>query len=115
MAIQKQPACCRRTHVGGHEQLIIETVAGQRITLKDGASAILIEDTSGNSIRLENGKVTVSTPGKLELQAAELEINGQLVVVNAGTLRCNGTVQADTVIANAVSAASYTPGAGNVW
>lgn len=115
MAIQKQPACCRRATVSGHEQLIIETAAGQRVTLQDGAAAILIEDTSGNSIRLENGKVTVSTPGKLVLQAAIVEINGSQVEVNAATLRCSGTVQADTVIANAVSAASYTPGAGNVW
>ena len=115
MPIEKQPACCRRVTVGGHEQLIIETTAGQRITLKDGPVSILIEDTSGNSIRLENGKVTVSTPGKLTLQAAELEINGSQVLVNAPMLRCSGVVQADTLIANAVSAASYTPGAGNVW
>ena len=115
MAIQKQPACCRRVTVNGHEQLIIETTGGQRITLVDGPGSILIEDTSGNSIRLENGTVTVSAPGKLTLQAAELEINGSEVVVNAGMLRCSGVVQADTLIANAVSAASYTPGAGNVW
>jgi uncharacterized protein (DUF2345 family) len=115
MAIQKQPACCRRATVGGHEQLIIETAAGQRITLQDGAASIVIEDSSGNSIRLENGKVTVSTPGKLLLQAAELEINGSLVEVNAAMLRCSGVVQADTVIATTISAASYTPGAGNVW
>ena len=76
MVIHRQPACCRRATVGGHEQLIIETAAGQRITLKDGAAAILIEDTSGNSIRLENGKVTISTPGSLVLQAAMVEING---------------------------------------
>ena len=115
LAIQKQPACCRRAIVGGHEQLIIETAAGQRITLNDGSASIVIEDSSGNSIRLENGQVTVSTPGKLVLQAAELEINGSQVVVNAGMLRCSGVVQADSVIANTVSAASYTPGAGNVW
>ena len=115
MAIQKQPACCRRAAVGGHEQLIIETVAGQRITLNDGATSIVIDDSSGNSITLDNGKITVSTPGKLVLRAAELEINGTLIVVNAGMLRCSGAVQADTVIANSVSAASYTPGTGNVW
>jgi len=115
MAIQKQRACCRRTTVHGHEQLVIETLAGQRITLNDGAGSILIEDTSGNSIRLENGKVTVSTPGRLVLQAAIVEINGSQVEVNAATLRCSGVVQADTLIANSVSAASYTPGAGNVW
>jgi len=101
--------------VHGHEQLVIDTAAGQRITLNDGAGSIVIEDTSGNSIRMENGKVTVSTPGRLVLQAAIVEINGSRVEVNAATLHCSGVVQADTVIANSVSAASYTPGAGNVW
>lgn len=115
MAIQKQPACCRRRSVRGHEQLVVETAGGQRITLKDGAGAVLIEDTSGNSVRMENGKVTVSTPGKLVLQAAIVEINGSQVVVNAGMLQCIGVVQVDTVIANSVAAASYTPGARNVW
>jgi hypothetical protein len=115
MAIQKQAACCRRSTVGGHEQLIIETAAGQRITLKDGSAAILIDDANGNSIHLENGKITVSSPARLVVQAAEIEINGSLVEVNAATLRCSGVVQADTLIANSVSAASYTPGAGNVW
>ena len=115
MAIQKQPACCQRVVVQGHEQLIVETAAGQRITLKDGSASIMIEDTGGNSIHLENGKITVSTPGKLVLQAATIEINGSQVEVNAGTLRCSGVIQADTVIANSVEAASYTPGAGNVW
>jgi len=115
MAIQKQPVCCRRKTVGGHEQLIIETAAGQRITLKDGAASIMIEDTNGNSIKLENGKVTVGSPGKLELQAALVEINGSAVMINAATVQCSGVLKTDTLIANTVSAASYTPGAGNVW
>jgi hypothetical protein len=115
MAIQKQPACCRRVAVQGHEQLIIETAAGQRVTLNDGAASILIEDTNGNSIQLENGKVTISSPARLVLQAPMVEINGSQVEVNAAALRCSGAIQADTVIANTVAAASYTPGAGNVW
>jgi len=115
MATKIQPACCRRVTVGGHEQLIIETAVGQRITMKDGAGAILIEDTNGNSIHLENGKITVRTPARLVVQAAAIEINGSAVEVNAATLRCSGVLQADTVIATTVSAANYTPGAGNVW
>jgi hypothetical protein len=115
MPIQKQTACCRRKSVGGHEQLVVETAAGQRITLTDGAASVVIEDTNGNSIRLENGKLTVSTPGKLVLQAPLIEIEGPQVVVNAGMLQCSGTVQAETVIANPVVAATYSPGAGNVW
>ena len=115
MPVQKQPTCCRRQTVGGHEQLIIETAAGQKITLIDGAGSIRLEDTSGNSIQMENGKVTVKSPGKLVLQAALIEIDGSMVQVNAATLQCSGTVQAETLIATSVVAANYTPGAGNVW
>jgi hypothetical protein len=88
---------------------------GSCITLKDDAASVLIEDANGNSILLENGKVTVSSPDTLVLQAPIVEINGSQVEVNAATLRCSGVMQADTVIANTVVAASYTPGAGNVW
>lgn len=115
MTTQNQPACCRRQTVRGKESLIIETAAGQRITLNDGPVSVVIEDSSGNSIKLENGTVTVSTPGKLVLQAATLEINGSQVVLNTPMVQCTGTLQADTVIANTVAAATYTPGAGNVW
>jgi len=115
MSTQSLPACCQRKIVGGHEQYVIKTAAGQAITLTDGAGSIVIQDTGGNSIRLENGKITVNSPGRLVLKAAIVEINGSTVEVNAATLRCSGVVQADTVIANSVSAASYTPGAGNVW
>jgi hypothetical protein len=114
MSTQSQPACCQRKTVGGHEQYVIKTAAGQTITLTDGAGSIVIQDTGGNSIKLENGKITVSSPGRLVLKAAIGEIDGSTVEVNAGTLRCSGVVQADTLIANSVSAARYTPGVGNL-
>ena len=46
---------------------------------------------------MENGKVTVSTPGKLVLRAAIVEINGSQVLVNAGMVQCSGVLKADTV------------------
>jgi len=114
MPIQKQPACCRRQTVGGHEHLIIDTAGGQRITLKDG-SGILIEDTNGNSISLENGSVTVKAPGKLVLKAAMIELDGSVVQINAAMVQCSGIVKADTLEATNVVASNYTPGAGNLW
>jgi uncharacterized protein (DUF2345 family) len=101
--------------VRGKERLIFETAAGQRITLNDGPVSIVVEDSSGNSIKLENGKVTVSSPGKLVLKAAMVEINGGQVTLNSAMVQCSGVLKADTVIANTVAASTYTPGAGNVW
>jgi hypothetical protein len=115
MPTQKQPACCRRQKVGGHEQLIIETAAGQRITLTDGAASIRIDDTNGNSIVMQNGRVTVSTAAVLVLQAPMIEITGSEVMINSAMVQCSGVLKADTLIANSVDAASYTPGAGNLW
>jgi hypothetical protein len=113
--MRKQLTCCRRQTVGGHEQMIIETAAGQKITLTDGAGSIRLDDTSGNSIEMANGKVAIKTPGTLVLQAAVIEINGSEVMINSAMVQCSGVLKADTLIANSVDAASYTPGAGNLW
>jgi flagellar basal body L-ring protein FlgH len=59
--------------------------------------------------------MTVSTPGKLVLQAAMIEINGSVVQINAAMVQCSGVVKADTIEATNVVASNYTPGAGNVW
>ena len=114
MPVQKQPTCCRRQTIGGHEQLVIDTTGGQTITLKDG-SGVVIEDTNGNSITLDNGKVTVKTSGKLVLQAALIEIDASIVQVNAAMVQCSGVLKADTLEATNVVASNYTPGAGNLW
>ena len=37
------------------------------------------------------------------------------MTVNAGMSKFSGVVQCDTLIANSVVSASYTPGAGNVY
>jgi uncharacterized protein (DUF2345 family) len=95
--------------------MIIETAGGQRITLIDGAGSIRLEDTNGNSILMENGRVTVEAPGNLALKAAMIEIEGSMVKINAAMIQCSGTVQADTLIATNVVASNYTPGSGNLW
>ena len=38
-----------------------------------------------------------------------------MITVNAGMSKFSGVVQCDTIIANSVVGASYTPGAGNIW
>lgn len=99
----------------GQEQFIVETPAGQKLTLKDGPGAILIEDSNGNSAKLEPAGVTVTTPAKATLNASTVEITAGMVTVNAGFSKFSGVVQADTVITNTVISAVYTPGAGNIW
>lgn len=99
----------------GREQMILETPGGQKITLKDGPGAVHIEDSNGNSIKLETSGITVTASAKVSVSASQVEVSAGMVTVNAGMSKFSGVVQADTVIANSVVSASYTPGAGNIW
>ena len=99
----------------GTEKLILETPGGQKITLKDGANAIEIEDANGNSIKLESAGITINAAAKVTLQASQVSVSASMVTVDAGMSKFSGVVQADTVICNSIISASYTPGAGNIW
>lgn len=99
----------------GQEKLILETPAGQSITLKDGPGAIEIKDSNGNSVKLEASGITVEAAAKVTVKAATVAVSAGMVTVDAGMSKFSGVVQADTVIANSVVSASYTPGAGNIW
>jgi uncharacterized protein involved in type VI secretion and phage assembly len=99
----------------GQEQMILETPGGQRITLKDGPGAVLIEDANGNSVKLETAGITVTASAKVTVNASQVAVSASLVTVDAGMSKFSGVVKADTVICNSVISASYTPGAGNIW
>jgi uncharacterized protein involved in type VI secretion and phage assembly len=99
----------------GQEQLKIETPGGCDVTLKDGPGSVTIEDSNGNSIKLESSGVTVTASAKVTVNASTAEISAGMLTVNAGMSKFSGVVQADTVITNSVVSSSYTPGAGNIW
>ncbi|HEX8723116.1 MAG TPA: phage baseplate assembly protein V [Pyrinomonadaceae bacterium] len=99
----------------GQEKFICETPGGQRVTLKDGPGSITIEDSNGNSVKLETSGVTVTAAAKVTVQCSTMEVSAGMVTVNAGMSKFSGVVQCDTLISNAVVSASYTPGAGNIW
>jgi uncharacterized protein involved in type VI secretion and phage assembly len=99
----------------GQETFIAETPGGQKITLKDGPGSVEIVDSNGNSIKLESAGVTVTASAKVTVNASLVQVSASMVTVDAGMSKFSGVVQADTVIANSVVSASYTPGAGNIW
>ena len=99
----------------GRETLILETPAGQVVTLKDGPSSVELKDANGNSVKLEAAGITVNAAAKVTISASTAEITTGMLTVNAGMSKFSGVVQADTVITNSVVSASYTPGAGNIW
>jgi len=99
----------------GQEKLILETPGGQKITLKDGPGAVEIIDSKGNSVKLESAGITITAVAKVTVNASQVNVSAGLVKVDAGMSQFSGVVKADTVIANSVVSASYTPGAGNIW
>ena len=83
--------------------------------MQDGPGTILVEDSSGNSVKLESSGITINASAKVTVNASQLAITAGMVTVDAGMSKFSGVVQADTVISNSVVSASYTPGAGNIW
>jgi uncharacterized protein involved in type VI secretion and phage assembly len=98
----------------GQEKLTLKTPQ-QSITIDDGGRSIEIKDANGNSIKLDSSGVTVTASAKVTVQASAVEVSAGTVTVNAGLSKFSGVVQADTVITNTIVAATYTPGAGNIW
>jgi uncharacterized protein involved in type VI secretion and phage assembly len=99
----------------GQERLRLETPGGQQLLLKDGPGSIELQDSNGNSVKLEPAGITVNASAKVTINGSVVEISAGAVTVNAGMSRFSGVVQADTVLTNSVVSASYTPGAGNIW
>jgi hypothetical protein len=93
----------------------METPGGQKVTLQDGPGIITVEDSNGNSVKLESAGITINASAKVTVNASQLAITAGMVTVDAGLSKFSGVVQADTVISNSVVSASYTPGAGNIW
>lgn len=100
----------------GQETLILETPGGQKATFKDGpVPSVEIVDSNANTIKLDTSGITITTSAKLTVNASVIECSASMVTINSGMSRFSGVVQADTVIANSIIGASYTPGAGNIW
>jgi len=72
-----------------------------------------ISELEDRIARLESA-LTVSTSGDVSLQANQLNITSVNIQVESPTTRFIGVVQTDTITANTVVGASYTPGAGNI-
>jgi uncharacterized protein involved in type VI secretion and phage assembly len=98
----------------GAERFQVSTPGGQKITLRDGAGELTIEDCNGNAISLTRAGIRITASAPVELSAATVKVSGGMVQVDAGLVKFSGTVQCNALIANSVISASYTPGAGNI-
>ncbi len=99
----------------GREAFSVETPGGQKLRLSDGPGTVRVEDSNGNSVVMEAAGITVTASATVTVNASRVAVSASMVQVDAGMSRFSGVVQADTVIANSVISAAYTPGAGNIW
>ena len=99
----------------GQETLQLETPGGQKLTLKDGPGTVTIEDSNGNSIKLEAAGITVQASAKVKVQASQVEVSAGMVKVDTAMATFTGMVKCEVLQATTVIGTSYTPGAGNVW
>jgi uncharacterized protein involved in type VI secretion and phage assembly len=100
----------------GQEKLVLETPGGQKLTLKDGPGTVEMVDSNGNSIKMEPSGITITASAQLTLNASTVTIGAGTITANAGSSTFSGqVVVAACVQTPSVIAASYTPGAGNIW
>jgi hypothetical protein len=96
-------------------EITIDVPGGVRLSLRRLGKRVELRDADGNEISLEPGTVSIRAAGVLRISAAKVEIDAGEVDVNAVVAKFAGVVQCDTLVANSVVAASYAPGAGNIW
>ena len=99
----------------GQETFIAETPGGQKVTLKDGPGSVTVEDSNGNSVKLDTSGVTVVAAATVKVQASKVEVTAGMVDVQSAMAKFSGVVQCQTLISTSVVSSSYTPGAGNIW
>ena len=69
----------------------------------------------GSTIRIDSTGVTIDAAAQVQVNASQVKVSAGMVNVDAGMAKFSGVVECETLIANSVVAANYTPGAGNVW
>lgn len=100
----------------GHETVEIRTAAGQSVLLssEDGGKA-RIADGHHSSVTLTPAGITLQTASNVAIKAGSITLEAAAVNLKSALVKCDGVLQSDTLITSTVVAASYTPGAGNVW
>ena len=98
----------------GQGTVEISTPGGVQAKLEEAEGKITIE-ASGSTIKIDRSGVTIDTPSTVTVKASTITMSANMVSVSANIATFSGVVQCDTLMASNVSAATYTPGAGNMW
>lgn len=103
------------TEAGGIETLTLQTPQGGRLTIEGGAASVTVADSNGNSILMGPGGIEIKSSSRVTITVSEVAINTGSLEVNSSSTKFSGVLNADSIIANSVTATVYTPGSGNIW
>ena len=96
------------------QRMIQRQEASEEMTLPSVPGTASTPGSSANSIGDGTATITAEN-GVVDITGAIINLNSAMVNVNAAYTKHTGIDEADTIVANNVVAANYTPGAGNMW
>jgi uncharacterized protein involved in type VI secretion and phage assembly len=99
----------------GQPTISMTTPGGVTGTLTDTGGGKFELEAAGSRITIDPSGVTIQTPSKVKVQASQLEVTAGQVKVDAALATFSGIVKCQVLQTTTVIAATYTPGAGNVW
>lgn len=83
----------------------------ERLAKLESAVSVVDQDVVINA----NGSVLIQGLGTVEINTSMLKAAASTVEFNTPMTKATGVVTCDTVVCTTVTAATYTPAAGNVW
>ncbi|MFY0566333.1 phage baseplate assembly protein V [Archangium lansingense] len=99
----------------GQATISLSTPGGQSVTITQTDGGKVVLETASNKVTLDTKGVTVETPLTVKVSASSVQVSAAQVQVDAAMSTFAGIVKCDVLQATTVVAATYTPGAGNVW
>jgi hypothetical protein len=87
---------------------------GDELTVEAGAGALRLSTSAGQQFTLQASGAIDASGSELTLRASKIALVASALTVDVAMVGFAGTIQCDTIVANSVVAASYTPGAGNI-
>ena len=94
---------------------IIRTTGDVQIVLSDSQPNIYMDTQNGTKIVMGAAGVNIVAAGaNIRIEAGIVTIDASLIKLEAGIVTAR-MIRCDTIIAENVIGASYTPGAGNIW
>jgi uncharacterized protein involved in type VI secretion and phage assembly len=100
--------------VDGQATITVQTPATDVSIVLNEQGSIQIQAGS-NSVTLDSSGVTVTADQSVSVTGSQVEVTASQVTVNSAMSTFSGMVTCETLQATTVIAATYTPGAGNVW